>query len=66
MSIPLNRLEIALIDQTNVQLDFYLKLETAANIRQHIAEIQKRAAIIATSAGDLEKRISEKLASINA
>ena len=56
MNEKLNRLELALLDTSNMQLDLYLEDESSANIRADIEQIKKRAAL-STPAGELRERI---------
>tara|TARA_R110002167_G_scaffold123493_1_gene302454 strand:+ start:296 stop:499 length:204 start_codon:yes stop_codon:yes gene_type:complete len=54
--MKMNRLELALLDASNMQLDLYLEDEVACEIRAHIEEIRKRAAM-STDAGRMKEAI---------
>lgn len=57
----MNRLELALLDTSNMQLDLYLEDEASQEIRAHIEEIRKRAAM-STINGSIREQILEILA----
>ena len=52
----MNRLELALLDPTGLQLDFYLEETNTKQIRSDIEAIRKKAAL-STDAGALRQRV---------
>lgn len=59
----LNRLEIALLDKTNVQLDLYLEDESTKTIRTHIEEMRSKA-LRSTPSGVIKYRLMELIEDI--
>ena len=59
-TMKMNRLELALLDASNMQLDLYLEDEASCEIRAHIEEIKHRAAM-STDAGRMKEAIMEIL-----
>lgn len=59
----LNRLEIALLDKTNVQLDLYLEDESTKTIRTHIEEMRSKA-LCSTPSGVIKYRLMELIEDI--
>ena len=55
MSTP-NLLELALLDPSGIQLDLYLEDASTKEIKIHIEEIRKKAAL-STDAGALRERV---------
>jgi len=58
----MNELEIALLGN-NEDLDCYLEMVKTDNLRKHIEEIRKKAAV-STSAGKLREKIMEVLSGV--
>lgn len=52
----LNRLELALLDKSGIQLDLYLEDSKTADIMRDIEELRMKAAV-STQAGVLRERI---------
>lgn len=56
----LNRLELALLDDTGTQLDLYIEDATTSEIRRDIDDIKRKAAL-STPAGELRQKILDVL-----
>ena len=59
----MNRLELALLDESGFQLDFYLEDESTKNIMKHIQEIKEKA-MCSTDSGIIKKKLQEFVDSI--